>query len=307
MNYGALIFLAAFLGISASWFGFVLTPQLQLGNATQATNSVNAAQLYPVSRPGLAQEGLQVYRENGCFYCHSQQVGQSGTRVNFVLAEIGTNPVAVVDALLAADVGITNINAAGLSTGLPRTILKNIEISDAKKAAKAARDAGGQGQVEVVPTGIDISRGWGNRRSVAHDYLLDYPVMLGSQRIGPDLSNIGARSPDANWHYRHFYSPRSVVPDSVMPAYKFLFEERKLSPGQRVPDDAIALNDAGDFYDPAQDTAPVTRVIIPKPEAKALVAYMLSLQATTPLFEIPMSAAGAPTAPVATNAPPPAQ
>jgi hypothetical protein len=83
-----------------------------------------------------------------------------------------------------------------------------------------------------------------------------------------------------------------------------LFEERKVSSGQRIPEGAIALNAAGGFHDPSKDTAPVERVIIPKPEARALVAYLQSLQATAPLFEVPMSVPAAPAAAVATNAPP---
>ncbi|HYG24810.1 MAG TPA: cbb3-type cytochrome c oxidase subunit II [Verrucomicrobiae bacterium] len=307
MNYGALIFLAAFVGISASWFGFVMTPQLQLGNARQGTNTVNTAQLYPLARPGLAQEGLQVYRENGCVYCHSQQVGQTGTEVNYILTEAGTNAAAVAEALLNARLGLTNANAAGLVAGLPKPVLRNVNIASAKKAAKAAREAGGQGQVEIVPVGSDIERGWGKRRSVAQDYLYDYPVMLGSHRIGPDLANVGTRLPDPMWHYRHLYAPRTVVPDSAMPSYRFLFEQRKLNPGQPIPEESIALNAEGGLHDPAKDSAAPASVLIPKPEARALVAYLISLQASAPLFEVPLSAAEAPAAPVATNAPPPAQ
>ena len=40
MKFGPLVFLAAFLALSASWCGFVLTPQVQLGRAVQETNSV---------------------------------------------------------------------------------------------------------------------------------------------------------------------------------------------------------------------------------------------------------------------------
>ncbi len=294
MNYGALIFLAAFLGLSASWFGLVLTPQIQLGREMQATNVVNTAELYPIARPGLANEGAEVYRANGCVYCHSQQVGQIGTQVNFILAEVGTNPVAVAEAFLQAKIGITTANAAGLSAGLPKTILHDVSIATAKKAAKAAKDAGASGHVEIVPIGPDIPR-WGARRSVAQDYIFDNPVLLGSQRVGPDLANIGARSPDANWHLRHLYAPQSDVKGSAMPAYKFLFEQRKISGGPSP--DALVLT--GDFAPKAGYE------IVPKPEAKALVAYLLSLHAGAPLFEAPMSVAAAPApAPAAaTNSP----
>ena len=37
---------------------------------------------------------------NGCAACHSQQVGQSGTVCDVVLAETGTNPPALIAALL---------------------------------------------------------------------------------------------------------------------------------------------------------------------------------------------------------------
>ena len=40
--------------------------------------------------------------------------------------------------------------------------------------------------------------------SVAADYLYDQPVMLGSQRIGPDLTNVGLRQPDAAWQFNIF-------------------------------------------------------------------------------------------------------
>lgn len=293
MNYGALIFLAAFLGLSASWFGLVLTPQIQIGRESQATNTVNTGQLYPIARPGLASEGAEVYRANGCVYCHSQQVGQTGTQVNFILAEVGTNPVAVAEALLKAKVGITNANAAGLSAGVPKTILRNVSIADAKKAAKAVRAVGADGRVEIVPTGPDIARGWGARRSVAQDFIFDRPVLLGSQRVGPDLANIGARSADPNWHLRHLYAPRNDVKDSAMPAYKFMFQQRRIQ-GQPSPE---ALMLTGDFAPPAGYE------IVPKPEAKALVAYLLSLHSGAPLFEAPLSVAAAPVAAAATNSP----
>lgn len=293
MNYGALIFLAAFLGLSASWFGLVLTPQIQLGRETQATNTVNTAELYPIARPGLASEGAEIYRANGCVYCHSQQVDQSGTQVNFVLAEVGTNPVAVAEALLKAKVGITNANALGLSGGVPKTILRGTSIATAKKAAKAVRDAGADGRVEILSVGPDIARGWGARRSVAQDFIYDNPVMLGSQRVGPDLANVGSRLPDPNWHLRHLYLPRTEVNGSAMPSYKFLFQQRKIQ-GQ-PSSEALRLN--GEFAPPAGYE------IVPRPEAKALVAYLLSLKAGAPLFEAPLSLAAVVAPAPATNSP----
>src|ERR1044071_416575 len=99
MNYGPLVFLAAFFALASSWFGLVLTPQMQVGRLPQGTN-VSTGVAYPLARPGLAREGLEVYRANGCAYCHSQQVRQTGTEINVILANAGTNPVAAAEALL---------------------------------------------------------------------------------------------------------------------------------------------------------------------------------------------------------------
>ena len=105
MKFGPLVFLAAFLALSASWCGFVLTPQVQLGRAVQETNSVVKTDLYPAGRPGLARQGLEVYRANGCAYCHSQQVEQKGTLVDVVLTDAGKTPMDVANALNEANVG----------------------------------------------------------------------------------------------------------------------------------------------------------------------------------------------------------
>jgi cytochrome c oxidase cbb3-type subunit 2 len=48
-----------------------------LGSLTPHVNTNNAA-IYPVARPGEAQQGAEVYRSLGCIYCHSQQVRPEG-------------------------------------------------------------------------------------------------------------------------------------------------------------------------------------------------------------------------------------
>ena len=49
-------------------------------------------------------------------------------------------------------------------------------------------------QVRPAGQGSDIARGYGLRASVARDYVLQKPVLLGERRIGPDLANYGARA-----------------------------------------------------------------------------------------------------------------
>lgn len=281
MNYGPLIFLAAFFGLSASWLGLVLTPQMQVGQLQQ-TNSAPAGATYPLSRPGLAREGLDVYRANGCAYCHSQQVGQTATACNVELTEVGTNQPALLTALTQVKPGLSDAQAKDLLNSLPKTILQGVTKEVADAAAKALVAAGAKAQTWVVPEGPDIARGWGKRRTVARDFLFDYPVMLGSQRVGPDLANVGARYPDLNWHLIHLYAPRLVVKDSPMPPYRYLFEKRRIE--QARSPEALVLP-------PGLAPTPGFE-IVPRREARALAAYLVSLRADAPLFEAPFTVAG---------------
>ena len=287
MNYGAIVFLAGFLALSGSWFGMVLVPQLQVGRQDQSTNSVNGS-LYPSRRPGMAEQGAQVYRANGCVACHSQQVRQDGIVFDVGLNEVGTNRAAVVAALKAIN---SKLDETGLGA-LPSDILHGVDKHVADAAAKAFKETGAKIDVRVRPTGPDIERGWGHRGNVGQDYLQDTPVLIGSQRLGPDLANVGLRKPDAAWHLKHLYAPTSEVPGSTMPSYRFLFEKRKI--GRQPSPNALNLTGA---------LAPEAGYeVVPTEKALELVAYLQSLQSDAPLFEAPMTVAAAP-ANAATNAP----
>lgn len=57
--------------------------------------------------------------------------------------------------------------------------------------------------------------------SLAAESMYDHPFQWGSKRTGPDLARVGQRYSN-EWHVQHLVDPRSVVPESVMPAYSFL-------------------------------------------------------------------------------------
>ena len=293
MNFGPLIFLAAFFGLTCSWFGFVLTPQFQIGRLEQ-TNTVPSGTLYPVNRPGLARQGLGIYRANGCAYCHSQQVVQTGTVCDVVLTDAGTNQEPLLVALRKLRPSLSEAEDKDLITGLPKTVRQGLAKDEAQAMVKTLIASGAKASVWIVPVGPDLSRGWGIRRTVAEDFLFDYPVMLGSQRVGPDLANVGVRLADPNWHLSHLYAPRSQVKDSTMPPYRFLFEKRRIEHA-RSPD-ALLL--------PSELAPEPGYEIVPKEEATALVAYLLSLRANEPLFSAPVSVASAAPATTDTNAAP---
>ena len=68
--------------------------------------------------------------------------------------------------------------------------------------------------------------------SLAAESMYDHPFQWGSKRTGPDLARIGGKYTN-DWHVRHLTNPRDVVPESIMPGYKFL--HRPL-----VADDVVA-------------------------------------------------------------------
>ena len=263
---------------------------MQLGRL-QGTNTIPSGTTYPLSRPGLAREGLDVYRANGCAYCHSQQAVQTAVTCDLILTQAGTNHTKMASALDQIDSTLSPAKTAELLSRLPQTILHGVKKETADAAIKALKAADAKYELWIVPVGPDISRGWGKRRSVAADFLYDSPVMLGSQRIGPDLANVGASKPDVNWHLLHLYAPRLKVSDSVMPPYRFLFEARDIR--QTPSPDALPLS--GEWAPPAG------KEVVPKPEAKALVAYLMSLRTEEPLFVAPFTVPPPP--PASTNAP----
>lgn len=61
--------------------------------------------------------------------------------------------------------------------------------------------------------------------SKIEDSQFDRPHQWGSKRTGPDLARLGGKYPDL-WHYRHMLDPRSVVEQSIMPAYPWLFDKK---------------------------------------------------------------------------------
>lgn len=147
---------------------------------------------------------------------------------------------------------------------------------------------------QVRPLSVDQPFG---RASAPGDFAWQTPELLGSERTGPDLTNVGARQSSDIWQYIHLYDPRAVVPQSVMPSFgKILF---------KVVDQAPA----GEQAVPVPKAfAPAHGVVVPTQDAKALVAYLLSLKqsalpgakragaGTAQAAAAPASAASAPTA-----------
>ena len=61
--------------------------------------------------------------------------------------------------------------------------------------------------------------------SLAAESMYDHPFQWGSKRTGPDRARVGGKY-SVEWQVDHLIEPRSVVPESVMPPYAFLMDNK---------------------------------------------------------------------------------
>ncbi|RDK89184.1 cbb3-type cytochrome c oxidase subunit II [Marinirhabdus gelatinilytica] len=124
---------------------------------------------------------------------------------------------------------------------------------------------------------IEMDAVWGDRPSMASDYYYSKqrmdvwrqsPSLLGSERTGPDLTDIGTRQPSDQWHLLHLYNPRLVVEASIMPSYSWLF---RVTDTSYIKEDDVTLP-RGITKMEGSD------VLVANEEALDLVAYLKSLQ-----------------------------
>jgi cbb3-type cytochrome oxidase cytochrome c subunit len=322
------LFFGLFATFAFSWVGLALIPNYQIGHLDPQTDE-EGTDIYPMPQSGMAERGRRIFAANGCFYCHSQQL-----RPDYIASD------------------------------LDRT-----------------RD-------------FNKNQKWGVRRSAPRDYVFDRPVLLGKERNGPDLANIGKSSPNedqtaaapgaspagspaaspaqaavagspaaaaspatgspspvvstaaagvatapsaspatsaaaasppasvapapnaqtgsspaagsavpetkpgeqppysAAWHHQHLYSPRSINQDSNMPAYRFLYQKRRITGEPSL--DALKLI--------GRDAPPEKWEIIPTYDAKCLVAFLMSRDQSHPLKEVKSATSSSPAPPAAKGA-----
>ncbi len=142
----------------------------------------------------------------------------------------------------------------------------------------------------------DEDRGDTRRETNAFDFQGEKFAPIGVSRVGTDLSNLGRRveaiyakgGDSEKWLYAHLYNPRwrPERRESTCPSFRFLFNVVKVK--------GNPSEDALDF--PVDEGME----IVPKPEARALVSYLLSLKKDQP---VPDSLNFAPPTAAATAAP----
>ena len=106
--------------------------------------------------------------------------------------------------------------------------------------------------------------------SVAGESVYDHPFQWGSKRTGPDLARVGGRYSD-DWHRVHLQNPRDVVPESNMPAYPWLAQNKVR--GDTLGAHMNGLRIVGVPYTDA-DIAGAKQAVEGKTEEDAMVAYL---------------------------------
>ena len=133
---------------------------------------------------------------------------------------------------------------------------------------------------------VDMDKTWGSRPGIAADYaantridfLRNTATLMGTERTGPDLTNIGTRQPSMAWNLLHLYQPRAVVKSSIMPAYPWLFEIK-----QTVGKDEVEVVVPDEF------SKGINGKVVATKEAIQLVNYLQSLKQTPlPDGKLPM-------------------
>jgi len=122
---------------------------------------------------------------------------------------------------------------------------------------------------------IDMDKIWGERPGIAADYAANKrtdtwrntATLMGTERTGPDLTNIGKRQPGIDWNLVHLYNPRIVVKESIMPAYPWIFTIKKNPANEDI---IVSV--------PEEYLAGKKGKVVADKEALYLVAYLQSLK-----------------------------
>lgn len=275
------LFLGIFGIFAFSWLGMAVIPNFQIGSLNPQTDE-DGGDVYPSPLSGMARRGAQVYAANGCVYCHSQQVrpeyGGSDLERKW-----GQRRSAPRDYIFEPVVMLGKMRTGpDLANVGHRPALQENDAASPPPAAGAS-PAASAAPASTASAAASPSSGASPAAAVATAAASPSPLpAAGSQPAANVPTTAPALVADVNgltadgkplpytaaWHHRHLYSPRSISEDSNMPAYRFLYEKRRIS-GAVSPE---AINFAGDT-----DENPTTGwEIVPSYDAQCLVAYLMS-------------------------------
>jgi cbb3-type cytochrome oxidase cytochrome c subunit len=304
--------------LAFSWLGLAYIPDLQIGRLDPQSDE-EGTDIYPMPKSGMAERGRRIYVANGCFYCHSEQVRADyaaadidrprdaasspppkwGNRRSAPRDYIFDRPALLGKMRMGPD--LANIGKAAPAeeeAAPPQPSPANPPTTGASPAtanAPAQQNAKPVAQPStppapgaLPPTNASPPPGSAaaqqNAKPPAQPPASPAPAASPAQAAAaPSPAASPSESPapySAAWHHQHLYAPRSLNLDSAMPAYKFLYEKRRVGGEQSA--DAINLRDEGA---PGEGWE-----IVPTYDAKCLVAYLMSLNQSHPLNEVKSAA-----------------
>jgi len=309
------LFLGIFGTFAFSWVGLTVIPNWQIGHLNPQSDE-EGTDVYPQPQSGMATRGARLYAANGCVYCHSQQV-----RPEYIANDIerkwGSRRSAPRDYIFERPVFLGKMrmgpDLANIGARAPREQESSVAAGGSGSGSGSGQAASTPAQVQAgpAPTAAGSPATSGSGSPAATKPAATPAPQTSPSQGGPAVAGGAARasspSPSpapwpirteglppmysAAWHHVHLYSPRLINPDSNMPAYRFLYEKRRVV-GERSED---ALQLAG------PDAPPEGWEIVPSYDAKCLVAYLMSLNQSHPLKEVrsgaPVAAAVASPAP----------
>jgi cbb3-type cytochrome oxidase cytochrome c subunit len=314
------LFLGIFATFAFSWIGLALIPNYQIGHLDPQSDE-EGTDIYPVPKSGMAERGRQIYAANGCMYCHSQQVRADyaasdierkwgvrrsaprdyiferpallgKTRMGPDLSNIGKR--APADDQNAPSPGSTDAAASPSPAASPAA---NAPAAPATSPAATPAASPAASPAAAPATSPAASPAASPAQALAANAPAPAPTNATTAAVPPPPANSAATSADtmvgpggapipysAPWHHLHLYSPRALVPDSNMPAFRFLYETRPVN-GERAAD-ALKLT--------GPDAPPDEWEIVPTYDAKCLVAYLMSLDQSHELKEAKSTTVAAP-------------
>ena len=319
------LFLGIFGTFAFSWIGLTVIPTWQIGHLNPESDE-EGTDIYPRPQSGMFERGGHVYAANGCVYCHSQQVRADyiaddierkwGNRRSAPRDYIFERPVFLGKMRMGQD--LANIGArapAPEESPAPATQGAAVSSPPAEAPAKAGPPPSSASSPATAPAASpatspasaappNASPPPGQHTGVASPSpgQMANTTPGGSSPVAPSAQTPGAPWPiqtaglppmySAAWHHVHLYAPRSINPDSNMPAYRFLYEKRRLA-GERSAE-ALQLS--------SSDAPPAGWEVVPTYDAKCVVAYLMGLNQSHPLKEV-RSVGGAPAAAAPSPAP----
>ncbi len=317
-------FLPLILGIfgtfAFSWLGLTVVPNSQIGHLDPQTDE-DGNDPYPAPKSGMAERGRQIYAANGCVYCHSQQVRADyaasdierkwGDRRSAPRDYIFDRPTLLGKMRMGPDLSNVGKRAPSVDENAPTPDATAIApaapapvasaptnsapapttVAPAEAAPAGARAPAASASTAVAVTTASAKTATAMSAPSAAPTAASQASAPGVSAQTAEVSSVGKNGAplpySAAWHHLHLYAPRTVSPDSNMPAYRFLYENRRVG-GQRAAD-AVALS--------GEDAPAAGWEIVPTYDAKCLVAYLMSLDQSHALKEVKSTAPASPPAP----------